>query len=213
MNGRITKVVFDSDFINYKPTSTDHWFYCCPQIKSIVGLQYLNTEQVTDMSYMFYNCYALEELDLSNFNTANVTSMFRMFYYCSALTSLDVSGFNVAEVTVMTGMFGSCSNLTTIYCNDDWNSNTLDNSSNMFQGCTKLKGAVAFDANKVDVTMANPTTGYFTKDDSGISQVEVSGEATIEEIYTINSVRHSKLQQGLNIVRMSDGTIRKIIRK
>ena len=61
--------------------------------------------------------------------------------------------------------------------------------------------------------MANPTTGYFTKDDSGISQVEVSGEATIEEIYTINGVRHSELQQGLNIVRMSDGTIRKIIRK
>lgn len=206
-------MVFDSSFKNYKPTSTKYWFYNCFTLQTIEGTENLNTEEVTDMGGMFCGCKELTSIDLSDFNTANVTSMFRMFYYCSALTSLDVSGFNVAEVTVMTGMFGSCSNLTTIYCNDDWNSNTLDNSSNMFQGCTKLKGAVAFDANKVDVTMANPTTGYFTKDDSGISQVEVSGEATIEEIYTINGVRHSELQQGLNIVRMSDGTIRKIIRK
>ena len=32
----------------------------------------------------------------------------------------------------------------------------------MFAGCTKLKGAVAYDKNKVDAKMANPETGYFT---------------------------------------------------
>ena len=32
----------------------------------------------------------------------------------------------------------------------------------MFAGCTKLKGAVAYDKNKVDAEMANPETGYFT---------------------------------------------------
>ena len=30
------------------------------------------------------------------------------------------------------------------------------------KGCTQLKGAVKYDASKLDVTMANPTTGYFT---------------------------------------------------
>ena len=32
----------------------------------------------------------------------------------------------------------------------------------MFAGCTQLKGAVAYDKNKVDAKMANPETGYFT---------------------------------------------------
>ena len=32
----------------------------------------------------------------------------------------------------------------------------------MFADCTKLKGAVAYDKNKVDAKMANPETGYFT---------------------------------------------------
>jgi len=33
----------------------------------------------------------------------------------------------------------------------------------MFYGCTKLVGAVPYDSTKIDVTMANPTTGYFTR--------------------------------------------------
>ena len=48
---------------------------------------------------------------------------------------------------------------------------------------------------------------------SGISQPEVSGEATVQEIYSMDGIKQPQLQHGLNIVRMSDGTIRKIIRK
>ena len=29
------------------------------------------------------------------------------------------------------------------------------------KGCTQLKGAVKYNASKLDVTMANPSTGYF----------------------------------------------------
>ena len=32
---------------------------------------------------MFYRCYSLKELNLSNFNTNNVTNMNYMFYACS----------------------------------------------------------------------------------------------------------------------------------
>ena len=35
------------------------------------------------MSYMFSECSALIELDLSNFNTKNVTNLIGMFYNCS----------------------------------------------------------------------------------------------------------------------------------
>ena len=35
------------------------------------------------MSFMFFECYSLKELNLSNFNTNNVINMKAMFYGCS----------------------------------------------------------------------------------------------------------------------------------
>lgn len=47
---------------------------------------------------------------------------------------------------------------------------------------------------------------------TGIDGVHASGEATVEAIYTIDGKRLSQMQNGVNIVRMSDGTTRKIIK-
>ena len=82
-----------------------------------------------------------------------------MFTDCKALTSLDLQHFNTKNVTDMGRMFYDCSGLTAIHCNTTWQ---CRESENMFAGCTKLKGAVAYDKNKVDAKMANPETGYFT---------------------------------------------------
>ena len=59
----------------------------------------------------------------------------------------------------MSRMFSGCSALTSIRCNTDWH---CPESEGMFADCTKLKGAVAYDENETDVTMADPETGYFT---------------------------------------------------
>ena len=184
----ITKVVFDKLFKDYRPTTTASWFYSCKNLETVEGIEYLNTEEVTDMSRMFAGCNALTALDVSkfntakvtnmscmfgesalttldltSFNTANVTDMSDMFAFCDKLTSLDLSKFNTEKVTNMTSMFWACEALTTIYCDDDWTKGVVTESENMFADCTKLKGVVAYDANRTDVTMANPTTGYFTK--------------------------------------------------
>ena len=42
------------------------------RLKSITGLEYLNTSQVTNMGRMFEQCRLLTEIDLSHFNTADV---------------------------------------------------------------------------------------------------------------------------------------------
>ena len=189
-NERITKVVFDSSFKDYRPATTNSWFFFCSKLTEFEGMSNLITDQVTDMSHMFFWCSSLTSLDVSKFNTANVTTMRCMFSDCSALTSLDVSNFNTANVTYIGYMFSGCSTLTTIYCNDDWKSDVVQNSVNMFADCTNLKGAVAYDATKTDVTMANPTTGYFTKKDpSGIDAVTVDTPAARRGIYTLNGVR------------------------
>ena len=45
------------------------------------------------MSYMFYKCFKLTNLNLSNFNTNNIQDMSNMFNNCSLLTSLIFSNF------------------------------------------------------------------------------------------------------------------------
>ena len=69
------------------------------------------TSRVKYTSSMFYNCYKLTSLDLSNFDTSNVTNMSSMFGSCSGLTELDLSSFDTSKVTDMSSMFGMCSSL------------------------------------------------------------------------------------------------------
>ena len=52
--GSIQTVNFDESFANCNPTSTAYWFAFCNSLTAINGLQYLNTEYVTNMEYMFH---------------------------------------------------------------------------------------------------------------------------------------------------------------
>ena len=55
----------------------------CGGVGSVRRAQGVNTNNVTDMSGMFYECSSLKEINLSNFNTDNITNMKSMFYGCS----------------------------------------------------------------------------------------------------------------------------------
>ena len=51
----------------------------CSSLKHL-NLSNFNTDNVTDISYMFFGCSSLTELNLSNFNTDNVTDISFMFF-------------------------------------------------------------------------------------------------------------------------------------
>jgi len=156
----IKNIVFDESFKTYAPTSLEHFFASCSTLETISGLEYLNTEKVTDMSGMFNGCQKLSSLDLSKFNTEKVESMGNLFEGCSALSSLDLSNFNTKKVRYMASMFRACSALTTIYVSDNFKTGQVTNSTGMFSGCTKLKG---YSDSKTDHKYANcGTDGYFT---------------------------------------------------
>ena len=104
-NGTIVHIVFDKSFSTYTPTSLYYFFANLKKLETITGLEYLNTEKVTNMSNMFWGCSSLTSLDVTHFNTANVTNMSLMFYSCSSLTSLYLTNFNTANVTNMRSMF------------------------------------------------------------------------------------------------------------
>ena len=182
----LEKVVFEESFKKFEPTTLSSFFKELKSLTSISGLENLNTTHVTDMSKMFYNCYELNSLDLSQFNTGNVEKMNEMFYNCHGLNSLDLSAFNTAKVNNMDRMFYYCfvktidlssfntanvenmnemfagaSLVVNIYASDLFKTDKLKSSEKMFYYCTKLPN---FNKDEVDATHANyGAGGYFKK--------------------------------------------------
>ena len=182
----LEKVVFEESFKKFEPTTLSSFFKELKSLTSISGLENLNTTHVTDMSKMFYNCYNLSSLNLSQFNTGNVEKMNEMFYNCHTLNSLDLSAFNTAKVNNMYRMFYYCfvrtidlssfntanvenmdemfagaSLVVNIYTSESFKTDKLTTSKYMFYLCTKLPN---FNKDEVDATHANyGAGGYFKK--------------------------------------------------
>ena len=162
-NCRILSSLDLSKFNTENVTDMSYMFDNCWELSSL-DLSKFNTENVTNMKYMFCDCRILSSLDLSNFNTAKVEDMSYMFSDCRKLSSLDLSNFYTAKVGDMSYMFSYCSTLTTIYGSDEFVTEEVYNSQNMFLRCKNLKGAIdKYDENKIHHRYANYKTGYFTK--------------------------------------------------
>ena len=150
-NGTIVHIVFDKSFSTYTPTSLFKFFRNLTHLETITGLEYLNTANVTDMSYMFSSCSSLTSLDVTHFNTANVTNMSSMFSSCLSLTSLDVTHFNTAKVTNMNKMFSNCSSLTSLDVTN-FNTANVTDMSYMFFSCSELTSLDVTNFNTANVT-------------------------------------------------------------
>ena len=133
----VKKVVFDASFASARPTNCYGWFKDFTNLTTIEGFEYLNTENVTNMTGVFNGCSALTSLDLTNFNTAKVTDMKLLFANCSALESLDLSMFNTENVTSMPSMFNGATNLKTLNVSN-FNTEKVNNMGHMFAYCPNL---------------------------------------------------------------------------
>ena len=142
--------VFDASFHDFYPTTTAGWFYEFKSLKSIEGLEHLNTSQVTDMGCMFYGCASLTSLDLTSFDTSQVTQMSCMFYGCASLTSLDLTSFDTSKVTDMGWMFEGCGSLTSLDLTR-FDTSKVTDMGWMFSGCGSLTSLdlTRFDTSKV----------------------------------------------------------------
>ncbi len=121
-------------------------FFGGEKINSITGLAMLDTSNVTNMSYMFYNCgYSSKEftLDLGeNFDTSKVTDMSSMFQGCgysSTGFTLNLGNqFNTSNVTNMRSMFDECGLESTVFMLDlgaQFDTSNVTDMSCMFLRC------------------------------------------------------------------------------
>ena len=139
-------------------TNTNHMFAYCNNLPSVETAKYINTANVTDMSYMFYNCSSLDYLSLNKigdeyadcFNTSNVTNMESMFEGCSKVRYINMAKFNTAKVTNMKNMFKGCgtnseNNGFKSLSVSSFNTSSVTDMTGMFSNCTTLQTIYASD--------------------------------------------------------------------
>ena len=98
---------------------------------NILEIKLFETKTITNMSYMFNNCYSLISLpDFFNWDTKNVTNMNSMFALCLSLKTLpDISKWDTKGTNDMSYMFYGCNKLKDLPDITKWNLNKVINTS------------------------------------------------------------------------------------
>ena len=160
-NAKIT----DASYLFYKGAKIDNLYELLRLCENITNTQYMfseckalteldlssfDTSKVTNMSNIFNDCSNLVNIDLSNFDTSNVTNMGYMFYGCKVLTNIDTSKFDTSNVTDMTYMFSMCG-AETLNLNH-FDTSKVTSMQSMFTNSSKLKNIIINNFNTSNVT-------------------------------------------------------------
>lgn len=155
-------------------------------------------------THAFLNCYGLTSLTLP----AGLTSIGSFaFAGCYVLTSLSLpSGLT----SIGDGAFYGCSGLTSIYV---YAEKMPKLGTNMFDGCDAKKCTVYVPKGTYDDYWLSEFS-YFENivefEATGINNVITSNDAKELSRYSVNGQRLSAPTQGLNIVKYSDGSVKKV---
>ena len=153
----------------------------------------------------FYDCSGLTSLTLPS----SVTSISDdAFLNCSGLTSLTIPS---SVTSIGDWAFSGCSRLTSIYV---YLEKIPELGSNVFTGCYAKNCTVYVPKGTVDAYKSSEF-GYFEKivefDAAGIDKVATSANAKEVSRYSANGQRLSAPAKGLNIVKYSDGSVKKVV--
>ncbi len=129
-----------------------------------IDLEYLDTTNVEDASYMFENCTNLVNLNISHLVTSNVSTMSHMFDNCSSLVNINISGFTTEGLKNINSMFHNTAELTEINMINA-NYNSIENSKDVFKG---TKNGITVRTNS---TASTRITNYLTT--SGVTNPTV----------------------------------------
>ena len=160
---------------------------------------------LTSIKYRaFYGCSGLTSLTLPSSLTSIDSGAFSG---CSGLTSLSLpSGLT----SIGDGAFRGCSGLTSIYV---YTEKLPNMGSDVFDGCDAKKCTVYVPKGTYDDYWLSEF-GYFENivefDPTGINNVITSNDAKELSRYSVNGQRLSAPTKGLNIVKYSDGSVKKV---
>ena len=153
----------------------------------------------------FWGCSGLTSLTLPS----GVTSIGGYtFYGCSGLTSLTIPS---SVTSIGESAFYGCSGLTSIYVYPE---NLPELGTDIFTGCDAKNCTVYVPKGTYDAYKSSEF-GYFEKivefDATGIDKVTTSTNAKEVSRYSANGQQLSAPAKGLNIVKYSDGSVKKVV--
>lgn len=152
----------------------------------------------------FSDCSGLTSLTIPS----SVTSIGESaFFGCSGLTSFTIPS---SVTSIGWGAFCGCSGLTSIYV---YTEKLPNMGSDVFDGCDAKKCTVYVPKGTYDDYWLSEF-GYFENivefDPTGINNVITSNDAKELSRYSVNGQRLSAPTKGLNIVKYSDGSVKKV---
>ena len=155
-------------------------------------------------NYAFFGCSGLTSLTLPS----SVTSIGDYaFQDCSGLTSLTLPS---GVTSIGNDAFTGCSGLTSIYVYPE---NLPELGIDIFNRCDAKNCTVYVPKGTYDAYKSSEF-GYFEKivefDATGIDKVTTSTDAKEVSRYSVNGQRLSAPAKGLNIVKYSDGSVKKV---
>ena len=164
---------------------------------------YTSNDKLGD--YAFRDCSGLTNLTLPSGVTSIGIAAFRG---CSGLTSLTLPS-GVTEIGY--SAFSGCSGLTSIYVYPE---NLPELGTDIFTGCDAKNCTVYVPKGTYDAYKSSEF-GYFEKivefDATGIDKVTTSTNVKEVSRYSANGKRLSAPAKGLNIVKYSDGSVKKVV--
>ena len=131
------------------------------------------------------------------------------FYGCCGLTSLTIPS---SVTAIGSQAFNACSELTSIYV---YMEKLPETGSNLFLGCDEKNCTVYVPKGTGNAYFRSAEFGYFYNivefDATGIDKVATSANAKEVSRYSANGQRLSAPAKGLNIVKYSDGSVKKVV--
>ena len=179
----------------------------CYALSNCIGLTSLTLpSSVTEIGeHAFLNCRGLTNFTIPSGVTSIGTSA---FFCCYGLISLTIP----SSVTAIGSMaFNGCSSLTSIYA---YMEKLPETGSNLFLGCDAKNCTVYVPKGTFDDYFVSEF-GFFWYivefDAAGIDKVATSTNVKEVSRYSANGQRLSAPAKGLNIVKYSDGSVKKVV--